>query len=989
MIMTERNGHRSPVFIFPGQGTIFPRMTGELFQQCPQYAAHMTECADAFAPLLDWSIIDVITGSPSAPDHTRIDVIEPVLVAITISLARLWEDHGVKPAATIGYSLGEISATGYLGTMSLAETAATTVAWTRAQLPLAGRGAMAVVGLSRAEADDLGNGISVAAELSPASVVVAGEAPAIEELTTDLRSRQRYAQRVSVTFAAHSPVVDEQRDDLLRLLQHSHHGDAPLPYYSALAGGRLHTAGLTPSHWYEVLRQPFNLNGAVQAALADGHDAFIDLAAHPGVATALTQIFTHRGADAVSVGTLRRDQQGLSRFLSAVNEAHDAGIATREVAAPTAGQDTDHDIDPGIAELLSVVTDRVSRDLSAATPAPATVDELRLLGENPRTVSMFDLGFTSMELILLQERLQHSTGVTLESTFVLDFSTIDQMVTEIQDRQRPSAEVTSTRPAAVSDEPIAIVGMSLRLPGEVRTREQLWTLLSEEIDPVAPLDPERWAHSPLDRSEITTTDGGYLDDVDQFAPLFFGISPKEAEAMDPQQRLLLELTWEALEDHGVDPFMVGKQQRVGTWMGLIPNDYLQVGKDLGHIPDAYTAIGAMSNVAVGRVSHVFGLDGPSIAIDAACASSAHAIHMACEALRHGVCETALAGAVNVMVSPEGHISFSRLQALSPSGRCRSFDAGADGYIRSEGGAVVVLKRLSDAERDGDNIIALVTGSAIAHNGGGGGFTVPSGTAQARVIREAMAQARLTVDDIDYLEAHGSGTPIGDPQEVNSMARVFADRREPLTVGSIKSNLGHLEAAAGMAGLSKVLTSMEHGAIPATLHLQQLNPLIDWATVPIRVADRLSPWSPQGDRRRAGISSFGLSGTNAHLIVEEYPSAERVAPEATVPSLIPLSANSPEALTEAVTSTTEWAANTSVAMADLSHTWGRRRALPHRQAIVASTADDLSRASVTPVAPCDAVVMVFAGQGTQYPGMAHELYRTAPQFAAQLDRKSVV
>lgn len=640
----------------------------------------------------------------------------------------------------------------------------------------------------------------------------------------------------------------------------------------------------------------------------------------------------------------------------------------------------------------------------------AVVDDFVTVSADDYSTSLFELGCTSIQLISLQEELQQRLGVDLESTFIIDHPTVHALVDEITRRleqtrptpsapPRPESATESATGSAHASEPIAVIGMSFRLPGGIQTREQLWDALSRRVDVVEEIPADRWRHSPLDTSEITTTQGGYLRDVDRFDPLFFTISPHEAELIDPQQRLLLELTWEAFEDAGIDPRTAGDRSRVGVFVGISSNDYLQVGKDLGHSSEAYTFTGSMANAAAGRISYVYGFNGPSVAIDTACSSSLYAVHQGSRELKHGTCDVVVAAGVNLILSPEGHLSFSRLQALSPSGRCRSFDDAADGYIRSEGAGVVVLKRLADAERDGDSVLAVISGSAVNHNGRSGGFTVPSGTAQTTVIQDAMAEAGVGVDDIAYVEAHGSATPIGDPQEINALARVFAGRSSKLRVGSVKSNLGHLEAAAGMAALGKMVVALEHGRLPGTLHFSTGNRLVDWDAVPIEVGADDVAWEPTGGRRRAGISSFGISGSNAHVIVEEYrptsPTAvARTDPSPAVPRLLPVSANSPAALRDALSGLAAWSEGATADIADVAHTLGERRAaLPHREVLVCDAVSDIPAAVEAALksgrsAPVDhggsGQVFVFSGQGTQYPGMARELYDHADTFRDALD-----
>ena len=650
----------------------------------------------------------------------------------------------------------------------------------------------------------------------------------------------------------------------------------------------------------------------------------------------------------------------------------------------------------GRTELLEAVfgyiVDSVGRADGADFPS---------LDPSMRNIGLFDMGFDSVQLVRLQMRLQKHLGITLESTCIIDHPKVNLLLGEVNraleadtGTEVPTAETRSVnrghRPAPSRTEPIAVVGMSFRLPGDIRTLKQLWTVLDEGIDVVGPVPPARWAHSGLDTGEITTTEGGYLSDVEEFDAGFFNISPVEAVHIDPQQRLLLELTWEAFEDAGMDPRAVGADQRVGVFVAIYNNDYRQVGRDFGHTHDAYAYTGNMANAAAGRISYTFGFRGPSMAIDTACSSSLYALHLACQELRSGSCDVVVTAGVNLILSPEGHLSWSRLGALAPSGRCRSFDEHADGYIRSEGGVVVVLKRLSDAERDGDTVFAVLKGSAVSHNGTSGGFTVPNGRAQTQVVRDAMEAAGVGVEDVSYIEAHGSGTPIGDPQELNALARVFEGRTDKVVVGSVKSNIGHLESAAGMAALCKVILCLQQGRLPGTLHFTRGNPLVDWESAPFEVSADGTTWDVPG-LRRAGISSFGISGTNAHLIVEEYPTADRstAAAASERPHLLAVSAHSRPLLGKALADLAAWGGSTSAGLRDVAFTLGRRAHLEHRHAILCDSVSDI--AAAVAAADVDAVppatsdpVFVFAGQGTTYPGMARELFDRSELFRSELE-----
>ncbi|MGW6711471.1 amino acid adenylation domain-containing protein [Streptomyces globisporus] len=1009
MKQPETGPNARPAFVFPGQGAVWPGMAVELLDSSPVFARRMGECADALAPHVDWSLMDVVrSADPLAYEPVNVSV--PAVFAVQTSLAALWRSNGVEPHAVTGASLGEVAAALCAEAFSLDEAARVIAVWSEAQARVRASGAMAMLALSpdeaRARLAPFGDALGIAGVMAPRAVVVAGDLDTVVRLVAEARAEGTYAQRLSIRVAVHSPQMEEQRDWLVSSLGEIDRRTSGIPFYSGVTGGLLDTDLLDAEYWYRNLRRSMLFEQATRALLDDGYTALVEPSPHPTLVTAMRSTVEAAGSTVPVIPTLARGQQGMDRFLSSLAEVAQGAppVPSPSDEGPRAigticGADAPQEPMPAQDALVEAVCALVVARVRGETPPAVTVGEL-VLSSHDHETGLFDLGFDSLSLVALQESLERRLGVRLESTFTLDHPSVGALVRELAPRARQ--QDTARRepaPARAADpsEPVALVGMSFRLPGGIGDRERFWQVLSEGIDVVGPVPADRWRHSPLDTTPITTTEGGYLDDVDRFDPLFFSISPKEAQLLDPQQRLLLELTWEAFEDAGFDPLTVGDRQRIGTYVGIFNNDYQQVGADMGHAPDAYTYTGNMANAAAGRISYAFGFRGPSMAIDTACSSSLYAVHMGMRELRQGGCDMVVAAGVNLILSPEGHLSWSRLNALSPSGRCRSFDDGADGYIRSEGGAVVLLKRLSDAERDGDRVLAVLSGSAINHNGRSSGFTVPNGRAQAEVVRSALRDAGLGIDDVSYVETHGSGTPIGDPQEVNALARVFADRRTPLPISSIKSHLGHLESAAGMAGLCKVVLSIEHGRLPGTLHYRTGNRRIDWDRIPIEVVAEEIPWEPDEGPRRAGITSLGVSGTNAHVIVEEYrpslppePAAE--AGQDPAPHLITVSAQSPAALRAGLRNLAAWSRTGDAPLADIARTLAGRSALKHRGALVCDTTADLAEAAEAAAAQGTELpeglgageVFVFSGQGTQYPGMARELYERAELFRREMD-----
>ncbi|MFX3681342.1 MAG: type I polyketide synthase [bacterium] len=549
---------------------------------------------------------------------------------------------------------------------------------------------------------------------------------------------------------------------------------------------------------------------------------------------------------------------------------------------------------------------------------------------------------------------------------------------------------------AMSSEPIAIIGLGVRFPGGVTTPSELWELLQSGQDATSEVPLSRWDAAALFDSDpaavgkIMTRRGGFVHDVEQFDPQHFGIAPTEAPHLDPQHRLLLETAWESLENAAIAPDRLAGSD-VGVFVGISSSDYAQrlFNRGVDQI-DPYVGSGNAHSVAAGRIAYTLGFQGPALAVDTACSSSLVATHLACQSLRQRECSLALTGGVNLQLSPLISINHSRARMLSPDGRCKAFGDAADGFGRADGCGIVVLKRLADAERDGDRILAVIRGSATNQDGRTSGLTVPNGQAQQAVIRAALAQARLSSADIDYVEAHGTGTALGDPIEAHALGDVFRDRApdRPLLIGSIKSNFGHGEAAAGIAGLIKVVLALQHETLPAHLHAAPPSSRIDWADLPLQIVNAATPWPHQDGRRRiAGVSSFGFGGTNAHVVVAEAPVRPRGAPDAAEPTgCLPLSARTPTALQQLAAALNSHVGKTNSNWDDVCFTSAIGRAqMPYRAVVLASerstgltaVADGALPAVCPPERP--RIAFQFSGQGSLIPAAGLELLATVPAF----------
>jgi acyl transferase domain-containing protein len=1031
------------VLVCSGQGEQWPDMARALRTE-PAFRNSLAEVDELIMDRAGWSVTDELDANnprfhPEAEFAT--EFAQPVIFAVQVALAAQWKAWGIRPDAVMGHSMGEVAAAQIGGVLSMPDAVDVIVSRGRLLADAHGKGRMLAVELPPERALRLcGDSIELAAVNAAHLCVLSGPPEAVEQLRRRLDAEGVRSRIMPGEYAFHNSAMWRYAWPLATEIAHIR----PLPSaISVVACTRPDPAVevFGPAYWAANVVQPVLFGAGARELVEQGNRVFIELGPHPVLQRSLRSYLGND--DSLVIGSLRRGTDGLATMLDGLAALYRAGLDVdwprvggklgRRAVQPLYPWQREHfwfDVPtpphstpphstsqsgapalvvaplraPPRAEQDSQVTaERDIEDLVADAVAAVLDVPVKRIRRNQ---GFAEMGMDSLTAVELATLLGTRLGVSLSETVAFDHPTVRKLTSHLRQQQPAGGTAPPGKTEQeLPDGAIAVVGMGCRLPGGVSGPDDYWRLLRDSVDAVG--------DAPLGRfGEPGHFPGGYLDDVYEFDARFFAVSPKEAKAMDPQQRLFLEVAWEALEDAGFTAPEV-RNTRTGVFVGMNSHDYAVLASIDPEALDGYYGTGNSFSGSSGRLAYFLGATGPNLAVDTACSSSLVAVHLAVRSLRSGESEMAIVGGVNLMLRTTIHRSSEALGALSPSGRCRTFDESADGYIRGEGCGVVILKRLADAMADGDQVHAVLLGTSVNSDGASSGLTVPNGPAQQDVLRAALADARVGPAQIDYVETHGTGTILGDAIELQALGAVLgeSDRSTPCLVGSVKANLGHLEAASGIAGLIKSVLVLAHGQVPANVHFTRPTSRVPWSVLPLRVPTELTDLD-HGRIRFAGVSSFGFTGTNAHAVLaSSTPVGDERDPRPVEPTssdavlVLPVSAPTHTGLVaQARALCDHLVEHPELDTADVCFTAARHRThFEQRGVAVGRNSGELISAlsmlagagqgldtQVTGTADSESgtgLAFVCSGHGGYWSGAGSQLYAAEPAFAAAVDRVS--
>jgi acyl transferase domain-containing protein len=1000
------------VFVYSGLGSSWSEMTADLLKSDSVFAERFSEVDRVLKKAIDISVLE-LAGRKSqslAPGEEH-----AFNFAYQISMTARLREWGIRPDFVAGHSAGEVAAAVDSNVLTL-DQAALVIGAHRAVLDgWERRCGLAFVAMppdkARTFTGDPGDDVVAAAINDPGSAVFSGPPEKLDLLVERITAAGFFARRLPLFSPLHHPWLAPRLDAMRSSLAGLRPNEPTIPFLSSWRGGQSQPGDFAAEYWVAHVSQVNRFGDAI-LSLQPGKYFALEIAPHPILGESLRATFRAGGFTGSTAATGKRNQPALDSLRALLwelrhNDIHLdwSSLAPRMGATPANKAVTEQPVDTSWrgdkspARLAQFVVSLVAELVDNASPE---------LNEDS---GFLESGLDSMGLVALKEQLRARLGVEVGAEVFFGCPTPRRLAEKILGLDSPSPIPIAAQGMA-PDDGVAVVGMACRLPGGVDSPDAYWQLLLRGEDAIVPVPPDRWDSDawydadPHKPGKTHTRSGGFLTDpVDGFDAEFFGMSAAEADALDPQQRLFLETAWEAFESAGIDPTSL-KGARVGVFLGLSADDYAIVHRYSDpRLLGGYSLTGSTGSTACGRVSFFFGLEGPSYVVDTACSSSLACLHLARRALLNGEVDMALAGGANIMLIPEIHVCFSKLGATSADGRCKTFDVGANGYGRGEGAGMVVVKRLADAYRDDDPVLAVVRGSSVNSDGRSSSLTAPNGRAQEAVERQALAQTGWRPEEVGYVETHGTGTPLGDAVEATALGEVYGVPRRQgmplLRIGSAKPMIGHLEAAAGVASFIKVALAVNKGVIPASIGCETPNPEIAWKALNMEVNRHASQWLEK--RRRAGISAFGIGGTNCHALIENViePETKQNRTDENTPDILLLSARTPDALKAMCD---RWSKalrrEDAPSLADACHTARAGRARFRRR--VAATGKDkqamaevLSRLAVSDetgkeTAPTVSpeVVFLYPGQGAQRTGMGRALYESQPIYRDAFDKAAL-
>lgn len=984
-------------FVFPGYGAHYPDMFSGLYTAFPFVKDWFENLSSAHRTAFRTNPLLFANTAKRGADLTSGELVTATLV-MNLALFKLINALGIGCDCAVGHSHGENAALASAGMLAdpgaLFDTVRKIVA--RAAGRTTPRQMLAMRSIPEQEIQPP---LYLALDNCPSQIIASGPVDAIAKKERQLRNAGELSFRLDqVTEPVHTPDFPLTPDTLKALYRPVEIYTSAFPVYCCqttrpFPEGQEQVIDLLARQW----REPVRFRETIKAMHHDGVRTFVEV----GPAGRLSGFIrdTLRGADAITLATDLEKQTAMAQIQVVVARLFSMGypvdpdhIMLNPGVTDAGEQPTDQPAKPGIQEKWHVGQRQIQNDILHLVAELLDASGSTLIDPD---LGFFALGMSSLDVIALVDRLSEQLGEEVPYTTAFDHPTPRLLARFLDSGDGPESagRIESVTPQR-SDDPVAIIGMACRFPGDAYTPERFWTLLTQGVDAIGASPTDRWDNRryPNENPKSTVSYGGFLRDVKTFDAAFFNLSPREAITLDPQQRLLLEVTWEALENAAIPPSDLNGGA-AGVFIGISSRDYAERLSPAERIRQTgYIATGNAPSAGAGRISHFLGTTGPSLAIDTACSSSLVAVDLACRSLVDGDSNLAIAGGVNLILSPELTGYLESANALAADGHCKTFDASADGYVRSEGCGILILKRLSDAIAQGDPVLALIRGSATNHTGHSSGLTVPNSRSQEKLIRHALARSGIEPEDIDYVEAHGTGTQLGDPIELNALSAVFSGLTS-LPIASVKTNIGHLEAAAGVAGLMKLVLQLQHRQIAPHLNLDTPTPALNWEQTPFEVPLKLGSWPERGRERTGGVSSFGISGTNAHVIVAQAP--EPATPKQSKDPggypILTISARDPvalESLAKRYRDTLTTLPDNRLADFCYTSNLGRQH-FPHRIAIIGNTIADMAQELAEPTPGCagqyNGCAFLFTGQGAQYSTMGHDLYRTEPVFRDTFDQ----